>query len=430
MKSQWIEEPSRMLPVTHEVDVLIVGGGMSGCSAAVAAARLGARTLLVERWGFLGGTATAAMVGCICGVYTCGPESSQQQIIFGQAQDLIERLEARSAGFKYRHRYQMDHEMLKLVLDEWLLEAGVKFLLQSAVASALVEDGKITGVVVENKGGRSAIRAAIIIDSTGDADMAAAAGVPWQKGEELQAPTYVFYMGGVDIERAMAVPELELKEMLRAAMERGEFTFPRISGSYSPSPKRDTVHVNMTRTPGVDGTDPESLTRGHLEGRRQINDYIRFLTSYVSGFEQAHLDAIAPQLGIRETRRITGQYILAREDVLWGRKFEDAICRSSWPIEDHTHGLDTVRLHLQGDDYYHVPYRCLVPLNIGNLLVTGRCISATRGAAASVRVMGPGIATGQAAGTAAVIALNEGIATREVSILALQTQLRNDGALI
>jgi glycine/D-amino acid oxidase-like deaminating enzyme len=428
-----IAEPPRQIPVVQDVDVLVVGGGMSGCSSAVAAARDGARTLLVERYGFLGGTATAAMVGCICGLYTCGPDASQTQLIYGYAQDVMTRLEKIEAGFKYRHRYQLDHEVLKLVLDEWLVEAGVQLLFQTFVVQTLVEDNRVAGVIVENKGGRAAIRARIVIDASGDGDVAFKAGVPWEKGDaqgQLQAPTYVFYMGGVDIDRAMAVSEPEIKERQKAAIARGEFSFPRVSGSYSPAPKPGTVHVNMTRTPGVDGTDPDSLTQGHLEGRRQIAEYISFLRQYIPGFEKAYLDAIAPQLGVRETRRILGEYVLTRDDVLGAKHFEDAICRSSWPIEDHTLGLDTVRLHLPGDDYYHVPYRSLVPRDIQNLLLSGRCISATHDAQASVRVMGPGLAIGQAAGTAAVLALEANMSPGNIPVLRLQERLRSAGALI
>ncbi|MCZ7573936.1 MAG: FAD-dependent oxidoreductase [Ardenticatenaceae bacterium] len=428
-----ISEPARSTPVVREVDVLVVGGGMSGCSAARAAAQGGARTLLVERYGFLGGTATAAMVGCICGLYTCGPESSQLQLIYGHAQELMDRLEALHAGFKYRHRYQLDHEVLKLVLDEWLLQAGVELLLHTFGVHAIVEDDCIAGVVIENKGGRAAIRASVVIDASGDGDVAARAGAPWEKGDaegQLQAPTYVFYMSGVDIDRAMSIPESKLKEWMKAARGRGEYNFPRISGSYSPAPKPGTVHVNMTRTPGVDGIDPDSLTAGHLEGRRQIRDFIAFLQRHVPGFENAYLDAIAPQLGVRETRRIMGEYVLTREDVLGAQKFADGVCRSSWPVEDHTIGLDTVRLHLPGDDYYHVPYRSLVPQKIDGLLLAGRCISATHDAMASVRVMGPGLALGQAAGTAAVLALETNTAPRNVSIPTLQERLRSAGALI
>lgn len=428
-----VAEPARHIPVVGEVDVLVVGGGMSGCSTAVAAARGGARTLLVERYGFLGGTATAAMVGVICGLYTCGPDSTHVQLIYGHAQDLMNRLEKIKAGFKYRHRYQLDHEVLKLVLDNWLLEAGVEMLLNTFVVQAIVEDNRMAGVIIENKGGRAAIRAKIVIDASGDGDVAARAGAPWEKGDSegrLQAPTYVFYMGGVDIDRAMAVPEPEIKARLTAAMARGEFSFPRVSGSYSPSPKPGTVHVNMTRTPGVDGIDPDSLTRGHVAGRRQIFDFMTFLKKYIPGFEQSFLDAIAPQLGVRETRRIMGEYILTREDVLEAHHFEDAICRSSWPIEDHTIGLDTVRLHLPGDAYYHVPYRTLVPLEIDNLLLAGRCISATHDAMGSVRVMGPGLAIGQAAGTAAVLALEANISPRSVTVSKLQERLRAADALI
>lgn len=429
-----LAEASRRTRVTHEVDVLVIGGGMSGCSAAVAAARAGARTMLVERYGFLGGTATAAMVGVLCGLYTCGPDSTHCQLIQGQASDLMSRLEALGAGFKYRDRFQVDHEQLKLVLDDWLLEAGVELLFNSFVGDCLVDEhGRARGVIVENKGGRGAILGRVIIDASGDGDVAARAGVQWDIGDEfgdMPAPTYVFYMGGVDIDRAMSVSEEQLKEMLQKSEGQGEVTFTRVSGSYSPSPKPGAVHVNMARVADVDGIDPDSLTWGHLKGRRQIAAYADFLTSQVPGFEAAYLDAIAPQLGVRETRRIVGEYVLTREDVLGAEKFEDAVFRSSWPIEDHTRGRDTVRLHLPGDEYYHVPYRSLVPAGVDNLLLAGRCISATHDALASVRVMGPGIAAGQASGTAAAIAIDRGTTPRKVPVAKLQERLRADGALI
>jgi glycine/D-amino acid oxidase-like deaminating enzyme len=426
-------EPARSLPIAREVDVLVVGGGTAGCSAAVAAARLGAKVLLIERYGFLGGTATAAMVGCFCGVYTCGSDSTHQLLVGGVAKEIMGRLEAGNAGYKYRHRFQVDHEVFKLLLDQMLVQAGVELLFQTTVCETVIANGTIRGVVVEHKGGREAILARVVIDASGDGDVSALAGAPWEKGDAegfLQAPTQVFYMGDVNVERAMAFPEKEIKRLLKEVNAAGEFSFPRVSGSFSPSPPPGKVHVNMSRVAGIDGTDPWSLTAGHLEGRRQVEQFARFLVKYVPGFEKARIDAIAPQLGIRETRRIMGEYLLTREDVLEAHKFGDAVGRSSWPIEDHTYGEETVRLHLPGDEFYQVPYRCLVPLEVDNLLTAGRCVSATHDAQASVRVMGPGMMMGQAAGTAAVLSLKQGVKPRSLDPQLLRGVLQENGALI
>jgi hypothetical protein len=428
-----VAEPARTIPTARSVDVLVVGGGTSGCTAAIAAARSGARVLLLDRYGFLGGTATAAMVGVFCGVYTCGPHSTHQLLVGGLPREAMRRLEAVGAGFRYRPRFQLDHEVFKVVLDRWLEEAGVEVLFHTMAVEVLIERGAIRGVVIENKGGRQAILAGRVIDASGDGDVAALAGAPFEKGDDdgrLQAPTMVFYMGGVDVERAMAVPGDTIRQLLIEVGERGELSCPRVSGSFSPAPPKGKVHVNMSRVAGVDGTDPWSLTRGTIEGRRQVEGFAKFLVKYIPGFEAAYVDAIAPQLGVRETRRITGEYVLTREDVLGARKSTAAICRSSWPIEDHSQGNETIRLHLPGDDYYHVPFGCLVPLDIDNLLLSGRCVSATHDGQASVRVMGPGMAMGQAAGTAAALSLKAGIAPRRLDVADLQSTLCADGVLI
>lgn len=425
-----IVEPARTLPISREVDVLVVGGGTSGCAAAVAAARAGAKVLLLDRYGFLGGTATAAMVGVFCGVYTCGPDSTHQLLVGGIPHEAMQRLERIGAGYKYRHRFQVDHEVFKLVLDEWLQEAGVELLLHTVMSEVLIREGVIRGVVVEHKGGREAILARRVIDASGDGDVAALCGAPFEKSEVMQAPTMVFYMGGVDIERAMAFPESEIRRLLIETQQRGEFSFPRVSGSFSPIPPKGKVHVNMSRVHGVDGTDPWSLTNGTLEGRRQVGLFAKFLQKYVPGFEEAHVDAIAPQLGVRETRRIMGEYVLTREDVLGARHFDSAICRSSWPIEDHTPNMETVRLHLPGDEYYQVPYGCLLPLEVDGLLLAGRCVSATHDGQASVRVMGPGMAMGQAAGTAAAMSLSQRVMPRRLAAAELRGALLRNGALI
>ncbi len=425
-----IMEPARSLRVARDVDVLVVGGGTSGCAAAIAAARHGSRVLLVERYGFLGGTATAAMVGVLCGVYTCGPDSTHQLLVGGIPHEAMRRMEAIGAGYKYRHRFQIDHEMFKIVLDQLIEEAGIELLLHTVVVETLMKDGVLRGVVVEHKGGREVILARRVIDASGDGDVSALAGAPFEKSEVMQAPTMVFYMGGVDIERAMAFPEREIRRLLIETQQSGEFNFPRVSGSFSPIPPAGKVHVNMSRVTGIDGTDPWSLTAGTLEGRRQVDLFARFLKKYIPGFETAFVDAIAPQLGVRETRRIMGAHVLTREDVLGARHFEDAICRSSWPIEDHTPNAETVRLHLPRDEFYQVPYGCLVPQEVDGLLLSGRCISATHDGQASVRVMGPGMAMGQAAGTAAALSLAERVMPRALPAATLRGALLHDGALI
>lgn len=426
-----IHEPARSVPVLDDVDVLVVGGGTSGCAAAVGAARRGLRTALLDRYGFLGGTATAAMVGCLCGVYTCSPNTVT--VVRGYLAEITDRLEARGSGYKLRHRYQLDHEILKLVLDRWLIEAGVELHFQVQMVDALVEDGAVRGVVVESKAGRGAIRARIVIDSSGDADVVARAGGAFEKAprERLQAPSLVFTMAGVDIERAVRTPEAEVSRLLRAVTESGEFGFTRFSGGFSPVPPEGKVHMNITRIGNVDATDPADLDRAYLEGRRQVDEYARFAVKYLPGFEHAYIDQIAPQLGIRETRRIVGEHQLTVDDVLGARSFPDAICRGAWPVEIHpSNDVGTTRIHLDGDTYYQIPYRCLVPKDLDGILVTGRCISTTHEAQASTRVMGTGIASGQAAGTAAALALLGGRSPRTVDVGALQAELEREGALI
>jgi hypothetical protein len=189
--------------------------------------------------------------------------------------------------------------------------------------------------------------------------------------------------------------------------------------------------MNITRMTCVDGTNPEDLSRAYLDGRRQVEAYARFAVRYLPGFEHAYIDQIAPQLGIRETRRIVGEYQLSADDVLGARAFPDAICRGAWPLEIHPNdATGTTRIHLEGDSYYQIPFRCLVPRDLEQVLVTGRCISTSHEAQASTRVMGPGIATGQAAGTAAALALEDGCAPRQVDISRLQTRLESEGALL
>lgn len=434
MRRGAVVEPEREIPVLAEVEVLVVGGGSAGWSAAAAAARHGAGTLLVEQYGFLGGMMTAGGVGCICGPYTCAPGSTTTQIVFGLCGEFMRRLESRKAGYKYLHRFQVDHHRAKIVLDEMIVEAGVRPLYHTFCVEALLEGRALRGVVIENKAGRQAILARVVIDATGDGDVAARAGAPYEKGDEqgrLQGPTYIFDMAGVDIERAMAVPSSRLRALMEDAIASGDWSMPRVSGSYSPLPQPGVVHANMTRVYDVDGTDPESLTRADIEGRRLAALYAEFLRARVPGFERAHLSGLAPQIGIRETRRVMGEYVLTGEDVLRARKFDDGICNAAWPIELHDPaGPDTRRTHLEGYNYYQIPFRCLVPLQVDQLLVAGRCLSSTHEGNGSARVMAYAMAMGEAAGTAAAIALRGGVPVRRVDTRLLRRDLEHAGAVL
>jgi ribulose 1,5-bisphosphate synthetase/thiazole synthase len=428
-----VVQPEREVPVAADIDVLVVGGGSAGWAAATAAARHGCRTLLIEQYGFLGGMMTAAGVGCICGCYTCAPGSTRRQIVFGLCGELMRRLEERGAGFKHLHRFQVDHHHAKVVLDDLILSAGVRPLYHTLCVDALTDGGAIRGVVVENKAGRQAVLARVVIDATGDGDVAMRAGVPFEKGDaggRLQGPTYIFDMAGVDLDRANeALPRI--RTLMEEGIRSGEWSLPRVSGSFSPLPRPGTVHANMTRVYLIDATDPDSLTRADVEGRRLALLYAAFLRTRVPGFERAYVAGLPPQIGIRETRRIMGEHVLTADDVLGARTFHDGICLASWPIELHDPaGPDTVRRHLEGDQTYQIPYRSLVPLRIEQLLVAGRCFSSTREGNGSARVMAYAMAMGQAAGTAAALALEAGVTVRRVSPAALRADLERQGVLL
>ncbi|MGQ0570543.1 MAG: FAD-dependent oxidoreductase [Armatimonadota bacterium] len=429
-----VVQPEREIPVLAEVDVLVAGGGSAGWAAATAAARRGARTILIEQYGFLGGMMTAGGVGCLCGPYTCAPDSSRKQIVFGLCGELMRRLESRGAGFKHLHRFQVDHHRAKIVLDELILESGVRPLYHTFCVDALMEGQVVRGIVVENKAGRGAILAGAVVDATGDGDVAVRAGAPFEKGDErgrLQGSTYIFDMAGVDVERATAVPVVALRDLMEEAVRRGDWPLPRVSGSYSPLPQPGTVHANMTRVYLADGTDPESLTRADIEGRRLAVTYAEFLRARVPGFEHAYLAGLAPQIGIRETRRIMGEYVLSGEDVLGARTFDDGICNAAWPIELHDpDGPDTRRTHLQGDACYQIPFRCLAPLGVDQLLVAGRCLSSTREGNGSARVMAYAMAMGEAAGAAAAIAVTTGVTVRRLDARMLRHELEHHGAVL
>ena len=425
-----------------DYDVLVIGGGPAGISASVAAARSGARTLLVERYGFLGGLATAGMVGAFCGFFTAGPR--EKTIVGGIARQLLDRLKARrglaekgaiGAGSGVA-TYQYNPEVLKYVAEEAVIQAGVEILFHTIVVDVIWKTkGTLLGVVIENKSGRSCLLGKTIIDTTGDGDVAWKAGAPHEIGDGKgagQMMTTIFRLINVDLDKARELDHQALHEKIGQALRKKEFTFSRLDGVIYPSIPFGMIHLNITGIPGLNGTDAQQLTRAEIEGRRQVFEYLSFLKKYQPGFEQAEVCSIATQVGVRETRRISGEYILKEDEVLSGQKFEDGIALGAWPVEFHDpkEGKINWKYLKKEDDYYSIPMRCLIPQNLSNLLVAGRCISTTHMAQASTRVIGPAFAMGEAAGILAARSAASKVDLRKVGPEKVRKELKQHGAIL
>ncbi|MEO6912940.1 MAG: FAD-dependent oxidoreductase [Candidatus Baltobacteraceae bacterium] len=441
----------------REYDVLVVGGGNAGCAAALAAARHGAKTLLVERYGFLGGTATAAMVGPWMTFH-----SGKERIVGGIAQEMVERLMRMGGSPGHIHDSSdyvptitpFDPEIHKALLFEMMRESGVDLLLHAYVLGALAKDDMVLGARFATVGGEREYRANITIDATADAYVAASAGVETQQGDErgrVQPASLMFRLSHVDLSKTAAYVRMHpdqmrtnlkahersahtlsavagLYELWQQAQASGEVSVPRELVSFFISPYPDEVTVNMTRVTDIDPLDPDDLTRAEVEARLQVMQLLEFFRKRVPGFEHARIPASAAQIGIRESRRIVGAYTLTREDVLEGRRFEDAVARSAYPIDIHNpSGSGTITARLPEGASYEIPYRCLVPRAVERLLVAGRCISTTHEALASTRLTPTVMTLGQAAGTAAALANEQHVRLRDVNPELLRAALRADG---
>jgi hypothetical protein len=414
----------------------VVGAGSAGASAAITAARLGARTLLIDRLAFMGGTSTAVL-DTFYAFYT--PGDMPRRVVGGIGWEVVERLTAAGVAFERPNTYgagtgvTYDQETLKVLWEELAADAGVDLLLHTWVTGTRVAEGRIEAVRLWNKGGERWVEAPVIVDASGDADVAALAGVAHDnaaKQGRVQSLSTLFKLANVDVERAASVKKAELWERMRQAAASGAYALPRIEGSWHRTPFPGVVLIHMTRIPNVDATDPEQLTRAEVEGRRQVQEYARFLRDRVPGFEAAVIVATSPAIGVRESRRVHGDYVLTRDDVLTGRRFDDEIALCGAPIEDHHAGGDTEWRYVAASGVYGIPYRCLLAADTEGLLVAGRCFSASHDAHASARSMATCMAMGQAAGTAAALAAASGTTPRALEATALRDRLRVDGALL
>jgi hypothetical protein len=330
-----------------------------------------------------------------------------------------------------------DTHTFKRVADALLLSAGAALRFHTLVAGAAVEGGRIRALLTESKSGRQAAAGTVFVDATGDADVAFVAGAPCDKGDAsgaLQSPTLMFRLAAVDNEAAEGEGIPRLRELLAEAERSGAYRFPRHSVILRPQPVAGEWRANMTRItrPGgsVDGTNADDLTFAEVEGRRQVEMYARFLREWVPGFANSRVVEIAPQVGIRETRRIAGRYTLTEADVLGSADFADAIGCNPWPVERHTADKEIEWRWIGGRGYGQIPYRCLLPARVDNLLVAGRCVSATPIAQSSVRVSGPCMATGQAAGLAAALCAQSGTLPADLDVALLQRRLVEQGAFL
>jgi hypothetical protein len=442
-----IAEPARTTAVFGEFDVVVLGGGPAGLAAATAAARRGAKTLVVERYGFLGGMGTAAGVTNFCGLHA-NVHGEHVQVVHGVADELLDRIRALD-GLNDPHlvfgrilAQAYDTAAFKCAADRMLLGAGADVLFHATAVGAVRNGrGDVDALLVETRSGRRAVRAATFVDCSGDGDLACFSGATLAHGGPMLYPTLMFRVGGVDDGRAGDAWRT-IPERMADAEAAGDFSFPRRGAIVRPQRHAGEWRVNVTQLKNadgsaVDGTDALSLSRGEIEGRRQAVDYLRFLRARVAGFERAYLLEIAPQVGIRETRRLVGEHVLGGDEVVACADFADTVGVNGWPLELHVAGDVEWRWPPAGSrGFNQLPLRMLLPADVGaaraprNLLVAGRCASMTHDGQSAARVSGGCFVMGQAAGTLAALATRRSAALRAVPVDDVQTALEEDGAFL
>jgi hypothetical protein len=430
------------IPVLLTTDVVVVGAGTAGCCAALAAARSGCKdVLLIERYGFLGGTSTQ-MLDTFYGFFT--PGDRPRKVVGGIPDLVVDKLDEAKAVFLRPNTYgagtgvNYNPERLKLVWDELLLSAGVRVLLHTTLADAETSaDGMIRSVVIFTKRGFFRIEAKRFIDASGDADLCHLAGIPCEKAGEhdpAQTLTTTFRMSNVDLPvYELAGGKKVLMQRMAEAVDKGTHRLPRKTGSLHRMNAEGCISTVAVRVADVDATNFEQLTLAEQEGRRQAFIFEKFFRDCVPGFAQSNIIGLSHQIGVRETRRVYGEYRLTKADCLGVARFADRVLLCGAPIEDHRatqDGEETLWGHVPNGDAYDVPYRTLVPRGRDDIWVAGRCFSATHDAHASCRSMAQTMAMGQAVGTAAGLSLLNDCSAREIDVSELQEHLRKSGAVL
>ncbi len=454
-----VKLPARKAPVIAESDVLVVGGGPAGIGAAAGAASAGAGVILIERYGFLGGTATAALVTCFMSFHTPNierRESSEvafyprdhgpaEPVIAGVVEKflnlLIKRGGAISPSMETGYVVSFDPEIFKNTAADLMNHYGVKFLYH-AFASGVIGENKIEGVILETKSGPVVIKAGVVIDCTGDGDIAALAGAPYEIGRSedglCQPMTLLFRITRFDRDKFAEYVRKNpdqwngvqgLKALIEKATVDGKLSLPREDILFFGTPHQEELNINSTRINRVSGVDVWDLTQAEHEGRQQVHQIDLFLREYVPGFGRTYIMQTGINVGVRESRRILGEYVITAGDILGAAKFDDVIARGTYPIDIHApDGKGTTLMRLPKGESYDIPLRCLIPRKINNLLVAGRCISGTHEALASYRIIPISMATGQAAGVCAALSAKQNVVPSKIEYRAVQKELLRQGA--
>jgi len=445
----------------EETDVLVVGGGTAGLASAISSARKGMKTTLVENSGNLGGMATIGLVGPFM---TCFSSDGKDQIVKGIFDEVVRKMEKKGgaihpanipASSPYSSFHQIGHDhvtpfdpnVFKLVAFELCQEVGVNLKLYSRfLGTTAASSNGITGIqeaFIANKSGIQAIRAKRYIDCTGDGDVAAQSGVPMEKGRDMdkkmQPSSLFFRIGNVDSQKLITFvrksfpvgkDEDGFLEIIKKGRIEMNYSVPHDRIGFYQTVRWDEWLINHTRMLGVDGTNVGDLTRAHMEGQRQVFEALEFMQRFIPGCENAEIIEVADQVGVRESRRIQGEYVLKVEDVYNCVPFDDCVVAAGFPVDIHDPAGSFGLFEPPRGHHYEIPYRCLLPLKVDNLLVAGRCVSATHEALGAIRVMPFCFGMGEAAGTAAALSLQDGVIPKKVDTKKLQKVLAEQGAYI
>lgn len=415
-------------------DLIVAGGGFAGVAAAIEAARKGLRVLLVEKYNCLGGAAVSSLVMPFMPYWTHDPETEERKSLAGDIFSMIiGELEQQESAF-HKHDVIFDEEILKLILNRLCLKHGVTLLFNTTVVGVQAESGTITGIRAWGKSRMLELHADYFVDATGDAELSVLAGCSYRVGREsdglCQPMTLCFRIGGIDMAKYKQ-HRGNITPLYRQFREKGLIKNPREDVLLFRTMHDGILHFNTTRVVKLDPTDPMDVTRAELEAREQVFEMHQFLQENIPGFENSYVLTTAMQIGIRESRMIRGEYILTQEDLKSLVRFDDAIAAANYDMDIHNpEGTGTSHYYFGKGEWYEIPYRCLLPVGINNLLVAGRCISSTHEAQASYRIMPYCAELGQAAGAAVSLATQSGKTLREIHIPTLQDILRSEGFAI
>lgn len=436
------------IPVAYETDVLVVGGGPAGISAALAAARQGMKVIVVEQANSLGGIAGSGLHGHICLYSSWG---GGDRVVGGICHEYAEKIVERGYGRYDGASFDFECEAFKLILEEMFKEAGIRIFYYTQFSDVVVEDGKIQAVIIQSKSGRQAIAPKMVIDSTGDADVAFRAGAPYEQGREgdgaTQPMTLMFQIGGIDIEKVNHFRHVEYKEkyndddaykmhgVWKEAQDNGDMEpfQDGIMGWWFTPTRPDQLGINFTHIHSKDCTNMEDLTYATIEGRRQAYQCVDVYRKYIPGMENCWMSHTGAIVGTRESRRIMGEYVITEQDLMEQKDFEDSIGYGSFFIDIHNctgAGMDGETWHPPHGFKYQIPYRALVPKKVDNLLVAGRCISSTHVALGSLRVMPQCALEGEAAGLAANLAIKGDVVPRNIDVPELQQLIKDTNGIV